>query len=369
MLIGIPKEIKTDEYRVGATPYNIAVWIKDGHKVTIQSGAGIGSGFSDKEYADMGADIVQNANELYRSSNLIIKVKEPQPEEYSLINDTHILFCYLHLAPLKELTEVLINKGVTAISYETISLNNELPLLKPMSEIAGKMSVLIGAEHLSKYNGGEGVLIGGATGVAPAKVLIIGAGNAGSNAAKYAAALGADVTVINRNTPKLEALKDILPSIKTIVYSPMQLSDLITQCDMLIGTVLIHGGAKAPKLITRKMISSMKKGSVFVDVAIDQGGISDTSRPTTHANPTFMQEGVIHYCVANMPGAYPKTSTMALTNTTASYVSFIAKVGFENAVKENNALAQGVNIFKNRVTNEAVAKELGHKYAPLDSLL
>ena len=369
MVIGIPKEIKTDEYRVGAVPFNIATWIKEGHEVYVEADAGKGSGFSDNEYVSYGAKIVQNAKELYASSTLIVKVKEPQREEYPLLNDTHILFCYLHLAPLKELSEVLMQKGVTAISYETVYRNGELPLLKPMSEIAGKISVLAGANNLSRYSKGEGVLIGGAIGVEPAKVLIIGAGNAGFNAAKDAYWLGADVTVINRSTPKLEQLKHSLPYIKTLLYSAVQLHDLIVQSDLVISTVLIHGGAKAPKLITKEMLKQMKNGSVFVDIAIDQGGTAETSKPTTHTSPTFVEEGVIHYCVANMPGAYPKTSSFALTNATAPYVSFLAKKGFEKAVKEDRSLALGVNVYKGCITTKPVAEALDIEYSALETLL
>ncbi|MCK5110600.1 MAG: alanine dehydrogenase [Arcobacteraceae bacterium] len=371
MLIGIPKEVKTDEFRVGATPSNVALLIGDGHKVFVQSGAGEGSGFGDKEYKDAGAKIVSSAKKVYEKAALIIKVKEPQRCEYDLLNETHTLFCYLHLAPLKELTSVLIEKKVLAIAYETVAIpaQNQLPLLKPMSEIAGKMAPIVAAYHLSRYQGGEGVLISGASGVAPANVLIIGAGNAGFNAAKIASGAGADVTVINRSTPKLEQLQNILANIKTSVYSQKTLNKLLQDADIVISTVLIHGGAATPKLITRKQLMQMKKGSIIVDITIDQGGICETSRPTTHTNPVFIEEGVLHYCVANMPGAYPKTATVALTNATLPYIRKLANEGIINAIKNDPSLAFGVNIFKGVITNYAVAQELGFKFKALETVL
>ncbi len=371
MTIGIPKEVKTDEFRVGATPSNISSLIGDGHKVFIQSGAGEGSGFSDKEYIKLGATIVESAEILYNKSTLIVKVKEPQPCEYDLLSETHTLFCYLHLAPLKELTSVLMEKKVCAIAYETVAIpaQNQLPLLKPMSEIAGKMAPIVAAYHLSRYQGGEGILIGGAVGVPPANVLIIGAGNAGFNAAKIAVGVGADVTVVNRSTPKLEQLQNILPYVKTSVYSPKTLNKLLQDADVVISTVLIHGGAAAPKLITRKQLKQMKKGSIIVDITIDQGGICETSRPTTHTNPIFIEEGVLHYCVANMPGAYPKTATVALTNATLPYIRKLANEGIINAIKNDPSLAFGVNIFKGVITNRAVAQELGFKFKALETIL
>lgn len=369
MIIGIPKEIKTDEYRVGAAPLNTALWIEQGHEVYVQKGAGEGSGFSDDEYTSKGCIMVDTIEELYEKAVLIVKIKEPQRAEYELLDKKHILFCYLHLAPLKELGEVLIDKGVSAIAYETVSLNGELPLLKPMSEIAGKSAVLSAARHLGSYCGGRGMLIGGALGVENTKVLIIGAGNAGTHAAKYAAGLDGDVTVINRSTPRLEQLKNIVPSIKTRIYSPLELENLLKQSDIVISTVLVHGGSKTPKLITKQMVSDMKKGSVFVDITIDQGGTSETSRPTTHSDPVYLENGVIHYCVANIPGAYAKTSSGAITNVTAPYVSYIAQKGFIDAVKGDNALYKGVNIYKGKVTNKAVADSFGMEFCSLDTLI
>jgi alanine dehydrogenase len=356
MIIGVPKEVKSSEFRVGVTPSNVACLIKEAHKVVVQSSAGVGSGFSDAEYIKAGATIAQSAKELYDEAQLIVKVKEPQPSEYGFLKENHTLFCYLHLAAMPELTSVLIEKKVCAIAYETVAVENELPLLKPMSEVAGKMSPIVAAYHLSRYQGGEGILISGAGGVAGANVLVIGAGNAGANAAKIATGMGADVTVINRTMPKLEQLQKEIPNVKTLLYSHEKLGEMLKDADIVISTVLIHGGASAPKLITRGMLKEMKDGAVFVDIAIDQGGTAESSKPTTHTNPVFLEEGVLHYCVANMPGAYPKTSSVALSNATISYVRKLANEGVLNAVKNDASLALGVNIFNEAVTNRAVAK-------------
>lgn len=364
MIIAIPKEVKTDEFRVGATPENVTLLIKNSHVVFIQSGAGEGSGYSDSDYIRAGAKIVLSAKELYETATLILKVKEPQPSEYDFLNSQHTLFCYLHLAPLKELTSVLIEKKVCAIAYETVELNNELPLLKPMSMIAGKMAPIVGAYHLSRYQGGEGVLISSG-----ANVVVIGAGNAGFNAAKIAYGMGGDVTVINKTAPKLEQLKNLLPHVKTALYSKETFSEYLQNADIIISSVLIHGGASAPKLITRDMLKGMKNGAVFVDIAIDQGGTAESSRATTHTNPVFIKEGVLHYCVANMPGAYPKTASHALSNATISYVLELANKGVAKAVKENPSLASGVNIYNGHVTNEAVAKVHLLEYNNIESCL
>jgi len=369
MIIGIPKEIKADEYRVGATPQNVNYWVSEGHKVYIQSTAGEGSGFDDEEYRQNGATILPTIADLYAKSTLIVKVKEPQPLECTLLDENHILFCYLHLASSQELTKALLQKKVRAIAYEAVNKNGELALLKPMSEIAGKSAVISGAYYLSRYQGGGGVLIGGALGVANAKVLIIGAGNAGRDAAKYAVGLDGDVTVINRSTSKLESLKDILPSIKTEVYSPQRFEELLYQSDLVISSVLLPGGFAAPKLITLEMLSKMKKGSVFVDISIDQGGTAQSSRATTHSNPIYIEDGVVHYCVANIPGAYPKTATLAITNATAPYVNLLATEGFENAVQKDKSLYEGVNIYKEHLTNEAVANLFDIEYKELDEVL
>ena len=369
MIVGIPKEVKTDEFRVGATPSNVKLLVKDGHEVLVQSSAGNGSGFSDAEYFDAGAKILSSAKEVYEKSGLIVKVKEPQASEYEFLNERHTLFCYLHLAPLRELASVLIEKKVCAIAYETVSAGNQLPLLKPMSEIAGKMAPIVGAYHLSRYQGGEGVLISGADGVAPAKVLVIGAGNAGFNAAKIASGMGGDVTVINRTAPKLVALQESLPHVKTEIYSSDLLSVMLKDVDIVISTVLIHGGARTPKLITRDMLKEMRDGAVLVDITIDQGGTSETSKPTTHTNPIYIEEGVLHYCVANMPGAYPKTATVALTNATLPYIRKLANDGCINAIENDSSLALGVNVFNGVVTNKAVADSQDLKFKALETVL
>lgn len=365
MIIGIPKEIKTDEFRVGVTPSNVSIFIKDGHNVLIEQRAGVGSGFSDKEYLDAGAEIISTAKKLYDRAKLIVKVKEPQESEYNLLNENHTLFCYLHLAPLPKLVSALIEKKVCAIAYETIEVQNQLPLLKPMSEIAGEMAPIVGAHHLSRYQGGSGVLISGAGGIKPAKVLIIGAGNAGFKAVKIASGMGGDVTVIDSYEPKLRELESEFSNIKTQISSPQVINEIIKDFDIVISTVLIHGGSSAPKLITRDMLKSMKNGSILVDVAIDQGGIAQTSKPTTHTDPTYVEEGVLHYCVANMPGAYPKTATLALTNATLPYIRKLANDGVLKAIKDDFSLALGVNVYNGFVRNEAVAKAQGLEFKQL----
>lgn len=369
MIIGIPKEVKTDEFRVGATPSNVALLVADGHKVFVESDAGVGSGFSDEKYIDAGAKIAANAKELYEKAFLIVKVKEPQPSEYEFLNEKHTLFCYLHLAPAKELTKLLVQKRLCAIAYETVAFGGELPLLKPMSEIAGSMAPIVGAHSLSRYQGGDGILICGSEGVAAANVLVIGAGNAGFNAAKIASGMGADVTVINRTSPKLDELKKELPHVRTLLYKEEQFIEALKVSDIVVGAVLVHGGAATPKFITREMLKEMKNGSVVVDIAIDQGGISEVSHPTTHTNPIFMEEGVLHYCVANMPGAYPKTSTLALSNATISYVRKLANDGVVGAIKNEPSLALGVNIYNGNVTNLSVANTHNLEYKSIESCL
>jgi len=369
MIIGVPKEVKTDEFRVGITPSNVALLLDEGHEVFVETTAGLGSGFSDDEYINVGAKIANTAKELYENAILIVKVKEPQPSEYGFLKKRHTLFCYLHLAPAKELTAVLMQKRVCAIAYETVALGRELPLLKPMSEIAGSMAPIVGAYHLSRYRGGEGVLICGSDGVSPAKVLVVGAGNAGFNAAKIASGMGADVTVINRTLPKLEELKKELPHVETVLYSEYAFFEALKTADMVVGAVLVHGGAATPKFISREILKEMKRGCVLVDITIDQGGISEASRPTTHTNPTFIEEGVLHYCVANMPGAYPKTSTVALSNATISYVKKLADDGVVNAIKNDASLALGVNVFNGTLTNRAVAEVHNFEFSAIESLL
>lgn len=369
MIIGIPKEVKTDEFRVGATPSNVEKLVGDGHTVLIQKSAGEGSGFSDELYREAGAKIVADAQALYGGASLIVKVKEPQASEYELLEEKHTLFCYLHLAPLKELTATLMQKGLCAIAYETVAEESELPLLKPMSEIAGKMSITVAAHHLSRYQGGEGILLSGASGVDAGNVLVIGAGNAGAGATQIAYGLGANVTVLNRSKPKLDTLKALYPNIKTELFSSDKLEELIQKADVVIATVLVHGGDATPKLITKKMLSEMKKGSILVDITIDQGGISESSHPTTHTDPVFVDEGVLHYCVANMPGAYPKTATMALTNATFEYVRKIANLGARDAIRSDASLRVGVNVLDGYLTNAAVSKVQGFEYKEIDSII
>ena len=368
MIIGIPKEVKTDEFRVGLTPSNVLELIKDGHSVVIEKSAGEGSGFSDDAYLKAGAKLLENAKQIYDTAELIVKVKEPQKSEYELLNEKHTLFCYLHLAPLKELTTVLMQKGLCAIAYETVARDDELPLLKPMSEIAGRMAPTIAAHHLSRYQGGEGILISGAMGVESANVLIIGAGNAGFGATEIAVGLGANVTVINRSEPKLKKIKKLFTQVKTELYSESRLQELLKKSDVVIATVLVHGGDSTPKLITKKMLKEMKDGSVLVDITIDQGGISESSTPTTHTNPVFVDEGVVHYCVANMPGAYPKTATIALTNATFEYVSKLAN-GTLEALKNDSSLRLGVNVYHTKLTNPAVAKVFDFEYTDIESII
>ena len=334
MIIGVPKEIKTDEYRVSVTPAGVAELVKEGHTVYVQSGAGEGSGFSDAEYEKAGAAILKDAEKLFQSADMIVKVKEPIASEYGLFKPNQILFTYLHLAADKPQTEFLLEKGIRAFSYETLEVNGHLPLLEPMSEVAGKMAALMGSVHLGRYHGGSGILSGGVTGTHRAKVMVLGGGVAGKAAAEVAAGLGADVTVLDINTERLHHLNDVLPkNVATLYSSHDTIKDLLLECDIIVGTVLIHG-AKAPKLITKEMLGSMKKGSVLVDVSIDQGGCFESSHPTTHTHPTFVEEGIVHYCVTNMPGAYPRTSTYALTNATLKYVKALARHGAENICKE-----------------------------------
>jgi alanine dehydrogenase len=369
MTIGTPKEQKTDEFRVGLTPANVASLVGDGHSVLIQKSAGEGSGFSDSDYDKAGAKMVSTLEEVYASAKLIVKVKEPQALEYDLLNDTHTLFCYLHLAPIPKLVTALLKNEVCAIAYETVAVDNHLPLLQPMSEIAGRMAPMVAAEYLSRYKGGEGILISGAEGVAPANVLVIGAGNAGFNAATIAHGMGAKVTVLNRSTPKLKKLLEICPDVKTAIYSEKKLREELVDADIVISPVLIHGGATTPKLITREMLKTMKKGSILVDVTIDQGGISEASRPTTHRDATFVEEGVLHYCVANMPGAYPKTATLALCKATFPYVSKLANEGTVDAIKNSPSLGLGVNVYKGEVTNKAVGEVQGLEFRELEGLI
>ena len=370
MRIGVPTEIKTDEYRVGMTPSGAAVLVGDGHEVSVQAGAGNGSGFSDEEYKAAGAKILPDADAVYDKAEMIVKVKEPIEPDLKRLKDNQLLFTYLHLAPVPDLTQALLKKKITGVAYETITDDRKrtLPLLTPMSEVAGRMSVHVGAYYLHKPNGGRGVLLGGVPGVLPSDVVIIGGGVVGTNAAKMAQGLGARVTILDTNLERLRQLDDIfLGKVQTLASNPAHIADAVRRADLLIGGVLIPG-ASAPKLVTRQMIKEMKKGSVIVDVAIDQGGCVETAHATTHSNPIYEVDGVIHYCVANMPGAVPRTSTIALTNATLPYARRLAKLGFVKAV-DDAGLAEGVNVYKGAITYQAVAESQSRPYTPLAQLM
>jgi alanine dehydrogenase len=370
MRIGVPAEVKDNEYRVGMTPPGASDLTHHDHTVYIQKGAGLGSGFSDEEYVAAGAKILPDADAVYGESDMIVKVKEPIEPDLERIRDGQLLFTYLHLAPVPDLTRTMLEKKITGIAYETITgRGGSLPLLTPMSEVAGRMSVQVGAYYLQKPNGGRGVLLGGVPGVLPADVAVIGGGVVGINAAKMAIGLGARVTILDTNTDRLRYLDDIFGGrISTLASNRSHIAQACRRADLLIGGVLVPG-ASAPKLVTRQMIGEMKKGSVIVDVAIDQGGCVETAKPTTHSNPIYEVDGVIHYCVANMPGAVPRTSTFALTNATLPYVRLIANQGYEAAVRENPALAEGVNTYAGEITYEAVATSQNRKYVPLSQLM
>lgn len=370
MKIGIPKEIKNNENRVAITPAGVDAFVKAGHQVLVETDAGIGSGFTNEDYTAAGATIVGQAADVWAGADMIMKVKEPLPSEYGYFRDGLILFTYLHLAAEPELARALADKGVTAIAYETVEVNRTLPLLTPMSEVAGRMAPQIGAQFLEKPYGGKGVLLGGVPGVKRAKVTIVGGGIVGTNAAKIAVGLGAQVTIIDLNPERLRQLDDIFGNdIQTIMSNPLNIAEAVSESDLVVGAVLIPG-AKAPKLVTESMIRSMKPGSVVVDVAIDQGGIMETvDRITTHDNPTFVKHGVVHYAVANMPGAVPRTSTIALTNVTLPYGLQIANKGVIRAVQENKALLQGVNVAAGSIAYKAVADSLGYAYVPVEKAL
>jgi alanine dehydrogenase len=370
MRIGVPTEIKNNEYRVGMTPSGAAVLTADGHDVCVQAGAGDGSGFSDEEYAAAGAKILPDADAVYDAADMIVKVKEPIDPDLQRLKDGQLLFTYLHLAPVPDLTKALLDKKIIGIAYETITDERKrtLPLLTPMSEVAGRMSVHVGAYYLHKPNGGRGVLLGGVPGVLPSDVVIIGGGVVGTNAAKMAVGLGARVTILDTNLERLRQLDDIFRgTVQTLASNSAHITDAVRQADLLVGGVLIPGAA-APKLVTRAMISEMKKGSVIVDVAIDQGGCVETAHATTHSNPTYEVDGVIHYCVANMPGAVPRTSTIALTNATLPYTRRLAKLGFAQAITDPG-LAEGVNVYQGKITYKAVAESQGREYTALQQLL
>lgn len=365
MIIGIPKEIKISENRVGLTEAGVLQYVKEGHTVLVEKDAGVGSGISNEQYEKAGAKIIDTKKEVYAKADMIQKVKEPLPDEYELMRENQILYTYLHLAAEAKLTKVLCERKVKAIAYETIQLENgSLPLLTPMSEVAGRMATQIGAFYLQKDHGGKGVLLGGVTGVKPAKVTIIGGGVVGTNAAKMAVGLGASVTILDVNTARLEYLDDIFQGRCMTLYSNAKnIAESVIESDLVVGGVLITGH-KAPTLVSKEMISSMSKGSVVVDVAVDQGGCIETCRPTSHTSPTYEVDGVIHYCVPNMPGVVPRTSTYALTNVTYKYGSMIAAMGVEDAVAKSPALMKGLNVYGGHVVYEPVARDLHMEYKP-----
>ncbi len=369
MIIGIPKEIKEDEYRVAAVPAGVAALTRRGHQVLVERGAGEGCRISDEEYVASGARIIEAAKDIYSYSAMIIKVKEPLPEEYDMLREGQILYAYLHLAPAAELTAALLRNKVIAVAYETIQLNDEsLPLLVPMSEVAGKMAVQVGAHFLEKTQGGRGVLLGGVPGVRRGRITIVGAGTAGKAATQIAVGMGAEVYVLDINPRQLAYLDDLYGNrVTTLMSNHENIFASAAESHLVIGTVLITG-ARAPRLVTRDMIRAMKSGTVIVDVAIDQGGCVETSRPTTHKHPTFTIDEVIHYCVPNMPGIVARTSTFALTNATLPYALRLADLGFETAVMRDRTLAKGVNCYKGLVTYENVAQAHGYEYTSLQEL-
>lgn len=358
MIVGVPKEIKNNENRVAITPAGVEGFVLAGHTVLIQQNAGIGSGILDQEFVQAGAEIIPTAKEVFDRSDMIMKVKEPLKEEYEYFKEGQILFTYLHLAPAYELTKALLHKKVVGIAYETIQLEDKsLPLLIPMSEVAGRMSVQVGAHFLEKHEGGRGILLGGVPGVSPAEVVIIGGGIVGTNAAKMAIGMGAKVTILDKSAKRLAYLDDLFSGrVITIMSNSYNISELAKKADLLVGAVLVTG-AKAPRLVTEEMVKTMKEGAVIVDVAIDQGGSIETvDRITTHDKPTYVKHGVLHYAVANMPGAVARTSTFALTNVTIPYALDIANKGYEKALKDDKALAKGLNVIDGNVVYEAVAK-------------
>lgn len=364
MIIGVPKEVKKQEHRVALLPSAAYQLTKRGHKVIAERGCGVGAGFLDKEYESAGATLVDTHAAVFEQADLVVKVKEPQPAEIPLLRPGQILFTYLHLAADKALTEALASTGVTGIAYETVEVNHRLPLLEPMSEIAGRMSILVGGYFLAKHYGGSGTLLGGVPGVLPGKVVVLGGGSAGINAARMATGLGADVTILEVDIERMRYLDITLTTAHTLYSDESHLLQILPNTDLLIGAVLVPG-AKAPRLIRRDMLKLMRPGSVLVDIAIDQGGCAETSRPTTHENPVFVEEGVTHYCVANMPGAYARTATQALTNATYRYVELLADNGLEDACHRQHSLVGGINVMSGNITHKAVADAHGLPHVPV----
>ncbi len=370
MIIGIPKEIKDNEYRVSATPGGVHQLVEHRHQVLVEAGAGQGSGFSDDAYADAGAQIIADPTVVWAEADMIMKVKEPLPQEYPLLRKGLLLYTYLHLAANEEVTRQLLAHQVTGIAYETVELvDGSLPLLTPMSEVAGKMAIQVAANCLEKPHGGRGKLLGGIPGVLPSDVVIVGGGTVGTNAAMVALGMGANVLILDINPDRLRYLSEVLHGrLNTLVSSPYSLTEALRRADVVIGAVLVKG-AKAPKLVTRQMVSEMKPGSVIVDVAVDQGGCAETTRPTSHSQPTYLVDGVVHYCVPNIPGAVPRTSTYGLSNVTLPYALKLAGLGLAKAVRSDPALAKGVNTFEGHVTYPAVAEAFGLPHRPLMDLL
>ena len=366
MRIGVPREIKVHEYRVGLVPAGVRELTAAGHEVLIESGAGNGIGVDDEQFRAVGATIAARAAEVFESGEMIVKVKEPQPVECEMLRPGQVLFTYLHLAADPQQARGLMKSGATAIAYETVTApNGSLPLLTPMSEVAGRMSIQVGAASLQKANGGFGVLLGGVPGVPPAKVVILGGGVSGTHAAEMAVGMRADVTVVDRSVDRLRELSSMFgASLRTAYSTTETIERLVRHADLVVGAVLVAGAA-APKLVSRAMVKTMKPGTVMVDISIDQGGCFETSHPTTHAEPTFVVDGVIHYCVANMPGAVPRTSTLALTNATLPYVRALADLGWREAFRRDPGLAAGLNVHEGEITHEVVARALGHTAKPL----
>ncbi len=370
MIVGLPKEVKDNEYRVGLVPAGVKALTDAGHTVLVETAAGEGSGISNDEYTTAGGQIVGTADEVWSSADMVVKVKEPIPLEYPRLREGLILFTYLHLAPARELTKALLDNGVAGVAYETITNDfGHLPLLTPMSEVAGRMSIQVGATYLEKTNGGRGVLLGGVPGVAPARVTIIGGGVVGINATKMAVGLGAAVNIIDRDLERLRYLDDIFGSrIRTLASNPYTIAESVSASDLVVGAVLVPGAA-APKLVTRDMLAAMPRGAVIVDVAVDQGGCIETTRPTTHSQPTYYVENVLHYGVTNMPGAVPRTSTFALTNVTMPFAVKIANHGLVEAIKRDPHLKHGLNTYKGKTTYKAVAEDQSLEYTPIDDLI
>lgn len=362
MNIGVPTEIKAQENRVSMTPGSVAALAKRGHRVLVQRGAGEGASFPDGQYQAAGAEIVADAAAVFAGAELIVKVKEPQPAEVAMLEPRHVLFTFLHLAADKPLTESLLASGCTAVAYETLEVDGRLPLLEPMSEIAGRMSAMAGAYHLARHHGGRGVLLAGIPGVAPGRVIVLGGGTAGANAARAAMGMGADVTVMEVDFERMRFL-DLVGNCRTVYSNEANLAELLPTADLIIGAVLVPG-ARAPKLVTREMLRLMPRGSVLVDIAVDQGGCAETSRPTTHDDPTFVEEGVLHYCVSNMPGAYPRTATQALDNATHLWTALIANKGLQAACETRPELVSAVNVSGGRLTCRPVAEAHGLEFSP-----